>query len=133
MSDYYAAARTNYFRLRNEIEAEAWAQRWGFELSPHSEAPFLFCFLSDSEYGWPDAPCDEDGDETDGPSLEEQFSEIAAPDEVVIMMETGAEKLRYLVGYATAIRNGETIKINLRDIYELAKAKWGVEPTEARW
>jgi hypothetical protein len=133
MANYYGSARTNYFPVRDEAAAEAWAKRWGFEMCRHNLKPGLFCFLSEHEGGWPDAEYDDDGEQIDGPSLDEQFSEIAAPDEIVIMMEAGAEKLRYLVGYATAIRNGETIQIGLNDIYQLAKAKWGVEPTKAQW
>ncbi len=36
-------------------------------------------------------------------------------------METGAEKLRYLTGWAQAINSrGETRTLNLEDIYEIA-------------
>lgn len=37
-------------------------------------------------------------------------------------MEVGSEKLRYLVGFATAVPStGEIKTVNLQDIYDLAK------------
>jgi hypothetical protein len=45
-----------------------------------------------------------------------------ADHEVAIMMETGYEKMRYLVGYAIAVNNKkERREIGLAQIYELAK------------
>ena len=129
MASYYGAARTNYFRVRDKDIAEDWAKTWGFEMCPGGNDPSVFCFLSEHEDGWPPSRYDEEGEEIAGLPLIEQFNNIAAPDEIVIMMEAWSEKLRYLVGYAAAIRNGEVIEISLHDIYDLAANKWGVKPT----
>jgi hypothetical protein len=38
-------------------------------------------------------------------------------------MESGAEKLRYIAGYAVAYNSkGETVSLNLDDIYDKAKS-----------
>ena len=50
-------------------------------------------------------------------------------------MESGAEKLRYIGGWARAVRmrNGRTqnLTITLDSIYELVERRWKVKPTQA--
>lgn len=61
-------------------------------------------------------------------------SEVAAhlaDDDVAILQTIGAEKMRYVNGFATAIRsNGETIDLCLSSITRLAEEKWGIKPTD---
>lgn len=61
-------------------------------------------------------------------------SEVAAhlaDDDVAIFQTVGAEKMRYLDAFATAIRsNGESIDLRLSSITQLAEEKWGIKPTE---
>lgn len=49
-------------------------------------------------------------------------------------MTTGAEKLRYLTGYAFALyADGRRLDVNLDDIYDKARAEFGVQPTQASY
>ena len=64
----------------------------------------------------------DDKDETIEFDLLEELAPHLAKDEVAIIMESGAEKLRYVVGYAGAINyRGERVDISLDAIYNLAK------------
>lgn len=81
-------------------------------------------YVENSDYGgWPGWACHENGEE-----VEFDFAIHVMPfvksGEVVVVMETGAEKLRYLVGHATAyIRSGEAIMdthVSIDDIYAKA-------------
>lgn len=55
----------------------------------------------------------------------------------VVLMESGAEKLRYITGRATAFRwvNGEIdrIDLSLSDILALAEQRWGEPPTDCAY
>jgi hypothetical protein len=51
-------------------------------------------------------------------------------------MGAGAEKLRFITGYAEAINSkGERVSVNIDTIYDLAKQKFGkdVEVTPAQY
>lgn len=68
---------------------------------------------------------DEDGNEFG--DFAELVSECLEDDSILIFMENGYEKMRYLTGSACAYNNkGETCAVNINDIYELAEQKLGV-------
>jgi len=121
MANYYASARSNYFRVKNP---EAFMEEMFNvpDITIHGDNEKGFCILVDGgDYGgWPSWALDEDDNEyeVDVPVL---VSKHLMDDEVAIFMEAGAEKLRYVTGYAEAINSkGERTGINLFDIYELA-------------
>lgn len=122
MANYYAAARSNHFRVNN-VEGLKEILPGGVELheaSQHSDQVCLIVTCPD-QAGWPfwDHDSDEDDAEIHWVAL---ISPFLLDDEVVIMMEAGAEKLRYISGFAFAFNNkGEEITIRLSDIYERAK------------
>jgi 3-deoxy-D-arabino-heptulosonate 7-phosphate (DAHP) synthase class II len=62
-------------------------------------------------------------------------SELAphlAEGSVAVLEQVGAEKLRYLSGWAEAVNHrGEKILVTLDDVYEKAKAAGWPEPTRA--
>lgn len=53
------------------------------------------------------------------------IQQIVAEDHVAVIMEAGAEKLRYIVGVAAAISRDGIVTINIEDIYEKAKEAFG--------
>lgn len=59
------------------------------------------------------------------------------PREIVVCLEAGAEKLRYITGDAVAFRVGfsgfERLNVSLKDIYDLAERQWGMRPNEAEY
>lgn len=84
---------------------------------------------------------DQDEDETEEEEGEEQaydlpvlISPFLVEGEIVVMMEAGAEKLRYITGEALAFdHTGEVVQVSLRDIYKLAKEKFGKDPSRAEY
>lgn len=65
-----------------------------------------------------------------------ELAEHLQDDSVAVLMEAGAEKLRYVAGWAAAVNaKGEVVEIGLHAIYDMAKQKFGddVEITVAEY
>ena len=79
------------------------------------------------EYGnWPSCGITDDGEEIEL-DFQRLFSEHLVAGEVAILMEAGAEKLRYITGYACAYTwDGRFAQVSLSDIYQLVEEKLGV-------
>ena len=123
MANYYASCRTNYFKVNDADEFKrAMDAIPGLDVC--DEGDNKFCLLGDDPdgAGWPSFIYDEDEGDDIEVDLYGEVSKHLADGEVAIFMEVGAEKLRYVVGYAFAINNkGEYRSISLENIYTLAK------------
>lgn len=136
MANYYGTARTNFFRLKDEAavaKLEEWCALTGNEL--HTHPTETLCFMVSGQQdsgGFNFFAVDEDDCD-----LELWWTDIChllADGEVIVAMEAGAEKLRYVSGAATAIRkDGEFVQLSLGDIYKLAYEKLGVMPNPAEY
>jgi len=122
MANYYASCRSNYFKVKDEDAfILAMSEIPGIEVS--QEANDTFCLLGGDPdgAGWPSWVQDDDGKDIEI-DLPLEVSKYLADGEVAIFMESGAEKLRYVVGYAVAINSqGEQVSIGLNDIYDMAR------------
>lgn len=118
MANYYAASRTNYFEVK-DIEAfqEDMAQ-YEVEVRQKHDTE-LFCILA-QDHGSGCFPCY--NNETDESfSFEEKIAPHLKDGWVGIIMEAGAEKMRYIHGHAVAFNNqGEERFIYLSEIQKLA-------------
>lgn len=124
MANYIASARSNYFRVKDRAAF--------IEELPTSEATVYFQEIEGTEHccilfenGISYWACDEDDEELniDWAGF---FSKHLAEDSVVIFMEAGTEKLRYINGYALAYNaKGEQLSISIDGIYELVTKEWG--------
>ena len=127
MASYEATARSNYVKIKDmdglrkalePFDIAIWEQDGlvGFGQSEMSEG------------GWPYSldELDENGDEVMfDPCV--QICPFMEEGQVLIMMEVGHEKLRYVSGYATAYNSaGDSIQVGLFDIYDLAATRFGV-------
>jgi hypothetical protein len=127
MANYYASARTNYFLVK-DVEA--------FTTDINAVTSYVNIITHTTKDGLelvgllgndPDGsgfPYSQYSDE-DGEYLEINWDKIfqahLEDGWVAIIMESGAEKLRYISGYAVAYNNkGETRTIDLTNIYKLA-------------
>jgi hypothetical protein len=102
MANYYCASRTNYFRVKDETAFRAWAKRRDLQIrDDNTKYPGHFALSPDdgNDGAFPnyDAERDEEID------FIAELAEHLAADSVAVMLETGAEKLRYLLGYAVAV------------------------------
>lgn len=138
MANYYSSARTNYFRVKDVDAFNAWFKEFeksGAEAVKDAREN-TFAILFGQESGVPSSR--QNGDDFDEIDFDEidfmsELSEHLADDEVAILQESGAEKLRYIVGYAVAINNkGERREISIHGIYDLAK-ELGKNVTQAEY
>jgi len=121
MANYYSSARTNYFRIKDVDAFNAWVKEFedndGVEVVSKEDT---FAILFDGESGVPNSrKVDGDYEPLD---FMDELSVHLADDEVAILHESGAEKLRYINGFAIAVNNkAERRTISLDDIYVHAK------------
>ena len=121
MANYCSSARTNYFRVKDVDAFNAWAKEYEDNYRVEVvDKEDTFAILFDGESGIPNSR-EVDGDYDDIDFMDE-LSNHRADDEVAILHESGAEKLRYINGFAIAINNkAERRVISLDDIYVHAK------------
>jgi hypothetical protein len=133
MADWYGHARSNYFRVKDEQAFRDAVKNLDIEIVEENGAG-RFALLANGDKGdWPSCRYDEDTDDYVDIDIVDLIAEHLADGEVAVLMECGAEKLRYLTGWAIALNNkGEHRRVGLEDIYEQAR-ELGPNVTEAEY
>ncbi len=128
MADWYGISRSNYFAVKNKKKFKDFCKKWNAELITKSNNKKLVGFISNDEYGaLPSINLDEEGPESDFDSFVTELSTHLKEGQVAIMMESGAERARYISGLALAVNHkGETVNISLEDIYKLVEDNFGI-------
>ena len=150
MANFYGSARSNYFQVKNAQAFKGWVQTvpglglWETDQSQldgtktEEERTLLahnFGIYADdaNSGGWPSMIEDEEGGFQDI-DLIAALSPHLADGEVAVLVECGAEKLRYICGNAVAFDNtGKVVQVNLDDIYTKAFQAFGVKPNDATY
>lgn len=134
MANYYEKARTNYFRVKNPDSFNEFVSRFNsIEVVPHSPDDGSIAILFDEEAGVPSSYYDNDGNDVEIDFIEE-LATYLTDDSILVVVGVGSEKYCYLSGFATAMNNkGESVNINLGEIYDLAEKKFGIKPTLAEY
>lgn len=120
MANYYASARSNYFRVKDLDAFKSALEPFQVEIHESNEGKVCLLSHADSGWDWYDPTTDEnfDGCYVISPHLDDG--------EVCVLMESGAEKLCYVSGYAVAFNNeGREVTVSLSDIYALARNEFG--------
>ena len=130
MANYYATARSNYFEVKDMDAFEEAMAPFGVEIS-QKHGTEMVCLLARG----PDDGCFPSYDHEKEEEFE--FVQIVAPHLkdgwVGIIMEAGAEKMRYIHGHAVAFNNkGEERWVGLNNIYKLGK-ELGEHVTDATY
>jgi len=143
MANYISTWRSNYFKVKDREAFLEFISRVHDLDVKEDERGFVLLEAQDGEGGAPSMislnPDDDDAepayfDTGEAASFESYIAAHLADGEVAILMESGHEKLRYVSGYATAVRaDGEIIHISLSMIYDLVEREWGVKTTEATY
>jgi hypothetical protein len=160
VANYECSARSNYFRVKDDQAFKEWVELVpGWDLiqqkQPHppgsADTPAkALAQRNDYKYGlMQDESCyppsgiptelkvlDSEGETVDWTDMDlvHELSEHLVEGEVAILMEAGAEKLRYISGYALAIHsNGEWLNLSLNDIYKMCEEKWDITPTDVSY
>jgi hypothetical protein len=131
MANYCATCRTNYFRVRDVFAFGEWADQYSVTVADlvvdSAENPVTkYALLGEDPDGggWPSW-----NPETDEEiNFVEELSKHLADGEVAVLIEVGAEKQRYVIGYAVAVDNsGRTVVLSLDEIYGKAKEAFNVK------
>jgi hypothetical protein len=146
VANWYGTARSNHVRLKDPqaVRLLLAARAPEVELHESCSDPGRFAFLvgglSDNG-GWPGVcPLTADGkeeDDADPIGFDDLIAEHLVEGEVLILMEVGAEKRRYVTGRAHALRvkdgRRQDLVLSIEDIYALVERRWKVKPTEAAY
>ena len=136
MANYYGQARTNYFLVK---DAEAFKTEMAkypvrvIEQKIGAESAYGILDDDGDAGGLPWSQFNEETDEYEDLVWETIIGNHLKDGAVCVLMETGAEKYRYLSGWAIAFNNkGETRRVDITDIYDLAK-ELGTGVTQAEY
>ena len=130
MANYYSTCRTNYFKVKDKEAFRNWVVSLCAEGVEFIEADknkdlvgLLFC------NGIPDVR-NVFGDNGEGVECDffEELKSHLRPGQVAVYVEAGAEKHRYVQGFAVALTPGKkAVEVSLDDIYKLAMKKFKVK------
>jgi hypothetical protein len=131
MANWIGSARSNYVRVKDREMFLSWA-----ESLPDVEVveqDGRFALLANGDEGsWPSFRNLEDPNEEI--NLPAEMAAHLADDEVCVLQEVGADKLRYLSGWAVAVNGaGEILRVSIDDIYTLVRERWNLIPSEAQY
>ncbi|CAN5289334.1 hypothetical protein BH24ACT19_BH24ACT19_08070 [soil metagenome] len=126
MANYLGYARSNYFCVRDEAAFLNWVETLPGVIARREDGnPERFALLVEDgdNGGWHGWRYDEREDDEEEIDLRAEITGHLDEGEVAVLEEVGAEKLRYLVGYAVAVNHrGEKLTVSLDDIYERVRA-----------
>lgn len=124
MANYYGQTRSNYFAVKNEEEFRAELEKFPVTiLEEEREGKKLFGFIDNDQDGGGNAETYYDDEARQYVEIDWQdfFRKHLADDWVAIIVSSGAEKHRYINGFAVAYNNnGDSTSVGLEDIYNLA-------------
>ncbi len=129
MANLYGSARSNYFRVKDANAFHEWTERRQLEVfKSDKEADVVAINPSeDSDGAWPSYDLEEDAEF----ELATELAEHLVPGQVAVLLEVGAEKLRYLTGLAIAVNaEGGMVELTLSDIYRTAARAFRVPESE---
>lgn len=123
MANYEAAARTDYFRVKDPeaFKADLFKVS-GIEQCVQGDLPNEFCLLFEDGI-----PGQLDDDEDTDIEFGEFICHHLLDNSILVIFESGHERLRYCSGVAQAWRNdGKCVQIQLTDIYAKASEVFGI-------
>lgn len=133
MANYIGAARSNYFRVKDQAAFRKAMGELEVDIIEDRDGRVGLLSREADGAGWPSFTYDEQAEEYREFDIADLVAEHLADGEVAVLLEAGAEKLRYLVGHAVAINSaGQTVTVNLQDIYEKAE-QLGANITRAEY
>ena len=133
MGNGYGTARSNYVKAVDVGALKAAMEFWDISVEAGSgKNEGKVCLLCETEYGgWPSSAYDEEAEVDVEFDFANHVMPHVAEGEVLIVMEAGAEKLRYITGWSGAfVRTGDDVKAvytNIDRIYEIVRNEFGAD------
>jgi hypothetical protein len=125
MANYYGVARTNYFKVKDLDGLKKALEPFSLKLCGKEGFVALLDDHGDGG-GWPNFALTEDGEDIEFDATV-HICPFMEDDQVLVIMEAGHEKYRYVNGWAEAYNaKGERVGITLDDIYAKAAEAFGV-------
>ena len=124
MANYVAKVRTNYFKVKDQDAWQAFCDRYEFtNIIDTQDGERLNGFMDTTMgHGLPTSYYDEKKDEDVEIDFTKELSKHIEDGWVAIIVEIGAEKYRYLLGFAVAVNSkNECRQVTLDEIIERAK------------
>lgn len=129
MANYCGVARTNYVTVDDVEGLKKALEPWPIKVITNAAGQVGFLDDDPDGCGWPSWACDDDGNELDL-DVAEVIMPFVKEGEVLVLKESGHEKMQYVTGWSTAwVRRGndvQYVQLSLNDIYRLAADKFGV-------
>ncbi len=130
MANWYGTARSNCFRVKDKDAFLKWADGRGLGVFKNEENADLFAIYggeSTDDGSWPSYDVESDT-EID---LVAELAQHLPNGQIAVLMEIGAEKLRYLTGVAIAVNHkGRVVELTLSDIYGKASRAFQIPENE---
>jgi hypothetical protein len=129
MANWYGTARSNYFRVKDSDAFLKWADSRGLGVFTNEEIGDMFAIHggASDDGSWPSYDMEADT-EID---LVAELAQHLRKGQIAVLMEVGAEKLRYLTGVAIAVNHkGRVVEVTLGDIYRKAERTFHVVQCE---
>lgn len=131
MANYYATARSNYFKVKDLKAFKKRAEELYLEvIDQKTEAgETLYGIMAEDGDGWPTVRDTNESERPDGEEVDfpAELANHLAPGEVAVLMQAGSERRRYLTGPAVAVTSdGRRSEIVLDNIYEQASREFGI-------
>ena len=122
MATYCGRFRSNYFKVKNADEYEMFCDLYGLTLIKKKDDGDMYGFMSEDSPTLPSGYYSEAAGDFVETDFFQELSKHMLAGEVAVVMETGYESMRYLIGGATAVNsNGKVLCVSLEDIYEKIK------------
>jgi hypothetical protein len=130
MANWYGSSRSNYFRVKDSDAFLQWVGKRGLGLYKNSEDATVFAIHSGNSTDGGSWPSYDLGSVTEI-DLVAELAQHLPKGQVAVLMEIGAEKLRYLTGIAIAVNHqGRAAVVSLDDIYRKAAHTFRVPENE---
>lgn len=127
MANYYEKARTNYFNVKDAIAFQDYINKFKSIDLVVNEKTGQYALIFDEEVGVPNSYYDENDEDVEVDFIDDVSNHLT-DDSIFVLQGIGNEKMRFLTGYAIAVNSkGERVDVNIDEIYELAKQKFGVK------
>ena len=130
MANWYGTSRSNYFRVKDRDAFLKWTEERGLGVFENQADTGLFAIHGGESTGdgsWPSYDMERDCEVDVVSELAQHLPEV----QIAVLIEVGAEKLRYLTGAAFAINSkGQIADVTLSDIYRKAARTFHVPESE---